>query len=542
MHPADMTNQPAFVGFNAASFFLDGGGERVKAFENTGKSIANQRAPSLSTTNLNDQALNEFSLTSQVHGSATLAELRNYSSLMDQFSHHNFLIWNGKVLRNTPEFQSFRRTYDTDWGPISSLMATLENLMTTYDVKLAIINGQKAADLALCGNPYLHQEEVLSCVSNIEQIRPLLTSFTHDGYSDKLRAVIKIQSVSRQYLAKKKYRHLQRVASSAVTIQSIARMFLQRCKVPTLMSLFHEKMKDKFRMNRDRINAAWRVLDRNVENQKILLIYIPSFSGIEAMRLNVDNYAATQNAHLTCMHQLDNPNIHILYISPLLVGVPEQLYHDKFLQLLGISTLPKRLRFIVPEVAKRLPDHVPLPQMLWYCSATLRKIQSIIRGYSNTMIIPGAVTWVEKRISNFLNVPLLGPEPEVAEKLYSKSVCKQLFVDSNVNFGIGAHDLTSEEDLIICLSKLMASNLEVDRWLLRLNCDEANETLAVIQSVKVSVVPALRAEQAAMVEKNKSAQIWFSKYVQASARKRLVAALQQEISSVVRNLDCYHMS
>ena len=50
----------------------------------------------------------------------TLEELRNYIVLMDQYSLYNFLIYEGRTLRDTPEFESFRRAYQFNWGAISS--------------------------------------------------------------------------------------------------------------------------------------------------------------------------------------------------------------------------------------------------------------------------------------------------------------------------------------------------------------------------------------------------------------------------------------
>ena len=45
-----------------------------------------------------------------------IEQIRGYLDLLDQYSLHNFLIFNGKALTDTPEFSSFKRKYRSFWG------------------------------------------------------------------------------------------------------------------------------------------------------------------------------------------------------------------------------------------------------------------------------------------------------------------------------------------------------------------------------------------------------------------------------------------
>ena len=63
-----------------------------------------------------------------------------------------------------------------------------------------------------------------------------------------------------------------------------------------------------------------------------------------------------------------------------------QAYYDRFLEILGINTLPKRLHFIQPELIKRLPQHLPLGQVLWCSAAAMRKIRQHIK-YCDKVIL-----------------------------------------------------------------------------------------------------------------------------------------------------------
>ena len=84
------------------------------------------------------------------------------------------------------------------------------------------------------------------------------------------------------------------------------------------------------------------------------MIHIPSLSADESLRLGLPHLAAVQNAHICCLYQLLDPAVHLLYVSPCALSGSELAYHDRFLAMLGVSTLPKRLHFVVPELVSQL--------------------------------------------------------------------------------------------------------------------------------------------------------------------------------------------
>ena len=143
----------------------------------------------------------------QTQADAIVDELRNYTTLMDKFSLHNFVIYQGETLKNTPEFQSFRRQYTHEWGAVSYLVAKLEKLLNEFHVKLAIINCPALYELASLNLPLIRKEEILKCISNIDQIKPQLKSSVTNADGDEeltseqqFRAVVKVQSLMRKFL------------------------------------------------------------------------------------------------------------------------------------------------------------------------------------------------------------------------------------------------------------------------------------------------------------------------------------------------------
>jgi len=75
-------------------------------------------------------------------------QARSYNELMDVFSLHQFIIRKGKVLDQTPEFISFKRTYIAQWGSVSYIIHLLEKFLATYQVDLAYIDGKQLVSLA----------------------------------------------------------------------------------------------------------------------------------------------------------------------------------------------------------------------------------------------------------------------------------------------------------------------------------------------------------------------------------------------------------
>jgi hypothetical protein len=96
-------------------------------------------------------------------------EARGYNELLDSFSLHQFIIRRGKTLSDTPEFESFKRKYLNTWGSVMGIVRALEKMLEEFTVPVAYIDGNRVVTLArdLIGPP--GNDELLSCIVNIEQ-------------------------------------------------------------------------------------------------------------------------------------------------------------------------------------------------------------------------------------------------------------------------------------------------------------------------------------------------------------------------------------
>jgi hypothetical protein len=563
----------------------------------------------------------------------TLEELRNYIVLMDQYSLHNFLIYEGKTLKDTPEFQSFQRTYQYKWGSISSIIYQLEEYMNKNDIKLAIVNGPRVYELAKLNMPMLKKPELHSCIANIEQIE-LTTNFGNDlSKKQMIGMVIKIQSLMRTFLAMRKYKRKRKALKSAIMIQSMARYMLERARYRIKLRAKQVEWDEKCRQLQETLALQWKrssfiyynhamstsprlndpnsarntprnqnnhhtasslrhrgmgeipsIVNEDVKNdvaaeidldntipssiprpivpllstaeitssssmpleyslnptlfnQKRLIIVIPSISASPYLRLEYENFAALQNTLISNLYLLADENVHMIYISPFLMSNYQLSYHEKFLSLMGISLLPKRLTVITPEVIERLPSHLSLSQQLWSSSIALNKIRSHIRQLKPSIayIVSSSLSWAEKRISYFLNIPLLGPDVMTAEALSSKSFLKNFFFQSGINYAIGAHDIYSTDELLLAITRLIAANLGIMRWNIRLNNGDYNgESTLQLDVEKIPLILELRTEQFSLLGDKDNTASWFSRPVQLAVRKRILATLSKEFPLKVK--------
>jgi hypothetical protein len=118
---------------------------------------------------------------------------------------------------------------------------------------------------------------------------------------------------------------------------------------------------------------------------------------------------------------------------------------------------------------------------------------------------------------------------------------KSIFMESSVNILIGSHDIYNEVDLYVALSRLIASNIGVGRWLIRLNSDWNNESCMFFDVNKWPLVVDLRSEQNQLIREKGHAAMWLAKEVQSAVRKRVVRALKKDLhhKAVISRRDIY---
>lgn len=477
----------------------------------------------------------------------------------------HFMIYRHTTLSSTEEFKKFRISHLADWVAISGIIRELEDYLRAEGVTLAVIDGDRVQEISksysLTG---VFQEDLISCIISIRS--ELLVPISNEGGQQRPlsedRAASVIQRVTRRNINSRRcsYKILQN--KMAILIQSLVRRLLADHRVNLMMNEARKNVEDRWTSNVEKLKSSWRrtklsdfspssshphdrdndmILPGDKANgQQLniparLLICIPSTSSTERTRLLTDRHQAIQNMHIACMYQLADPNVHILYISPINLSKDEVTRYEMLATMEWDHVFTGdniRFHIIVPELLDKLPAHLSVSQVLWCSFLALKKIKIYISQFSDAVIVPCSLSWAEKCLSHHLNVPLLGPDPTIARTITSRSFVKQIFTNAGADIPVGARDIYTSANFLVALSTLIVSNMETKKWIFRLHDDLNNEHTAYLSVTKLSVTASLRAEMVAIQKSaNSLSGSWHSKENQLEARKKMLRCLRDEISS-----------
>ena len=92
---------------------------------------------------------------------------KSYPQILDEFSLHLFIIRKYVTIEDTPEFQSYKRTYYFEWDNILNIIYQLEKFCERCQFKLITIDGKKAYKLAI-EKETPNDIELAECIYNKE--------------------------------------------------------------------------------------------------------------------------------------------------------------------------------------------------------------------------------------------------------------------------------------------------------------------------------------------------------------------------------------
>lgn len=448
-----------------------------------------------------------------------VTKIRRYIDLVDEYSLHHFLIWQGKAVRDTPDFSSLARTQPM-WSSIERYVTILEKIMAMNAVPLAIIDGKKLAELARFDPEELNGADLCGCIENLEHIHPLLhqTNLTNSDPSFQQRAAVKIQALARRFLKRSDFLLLRHERSAAVKLQCFVRYTRSRRLVIELLAVHRKKAKSKWQEMHASLRTNWA---RWGKSERVLVF----------LQANTD-YSAHDLLASRAPWIVD-PMVHVVYIVPCLPD-PEILeYNEKIFEVAGIGNTANRMTIVVPENIGLFPNHLPLASSLLYSPISLKRIGRFVQG-KPAMILSSQLGWQIKRLALALGAPLLSAEPSVSELLKSQIAMRNIFAAADVSFPIGLHDVFNEEDIMISLSRLIADNLYIRKWVIKIDACRGNCDLAILDTSMLPCMMKLRREKTELERENGgSSGIWHLVDVQLLARARILETLRRYLHRAI---------
>ncbi|XP_067874250.1 IQ motif-containing protein H isoform X2 [Heterodontus francisci] len=361
-------------------------------------------------------------------------------------------IFNGKIDYTAPDILAFKQHYQLSWGHILSFLEYLEKKLREYDVPVAIVEGQKLAKLSVVFelNSRPKWEDLLPVLKNkefVEEIikRPGQQYKGPDGFEI---AATKIQAIWRQYQSRTAYLIVCRQKWAAGVISISWLMRAQRVRVKKTLKQSRQRHLENFRSRAKHLAANWN----RIKASRRTIIHIPS---------------------------LDN-NIDVIYICPLWIGEDVTQYYMKLLGLQEavktgtpekVVDMEDRLKVITPEAASHFPNHhLCLATHLKYSPKTIKRIKNLIEGKA-AYIVGRLLHKDDLAVADMLNVPILGPEPEVAHLYSTKSGGKRIFASACVPVPPGEYDIYNLQQMHEVLIQLILENLEIKLWLFKMDVE-----------------------------------------------------------------------
>lgn len=453
--------------------------------------------------------------------SVVVDRARGFDELMDTFSLHHFIIRRGELLDETPEFVSYHRKYAQQWGPLSSTIAQLRALLAEYAVPLAYVDGKKLAELALDALAARTERELLACLVNAEQVeshmrRPGARYAGGERAAAGRRAATAIQAEWRRMRVARDYARLRARHAASMTIAHWWRCFRERTATRALLA-------DR----RAREQAAWEAMSARfwkewprIRRSRRVIVHVPSLSYSERQRRTLANMDVRQNAQMARLCDVRDPDVEVIYVCPFPLNDDTVSYFVKVLEIGGAAQPARRFRVVVPENYHRFPAHFSLSTLLLYSPRAMRRIANFCRA-KDAYIVPNVVGPDELRLSMRLGVPLFSAEPRVSAIYSSKSGSKRIFQAAQVNVPPGAHDLYDEDDLIGSLAHLVAHNLDVPKWVFKVDDEFGGRGNAHFLTNRLPCYPALLAQY------DNDPHVWAEESVQAAVQDRIATELEQ---------------
>ncbi|NXX27862.1 IQCH protein, partial [Nicator chloris] len=383
------------------------------------------------------------------------------------------LDWDTAVHQRAPGFLALHHHHHSSWGRAVGFLEPTEKLLKDHAVPLATIGGQKlaqiASDLDFKENP--SKSDILSVIKDQSAVEKILNRAGQScrGQGGSAGAAAGMQ---RRCHSPVPGSGLQQWAAGV--IRASWRSWNRLARLRNALREARHRHLENFYSRAKHLAANWN----RIRTSRRTIIHIPSLGYSQHIREHIPDLALQQNLQMGRLCDILDANVDVIYICPLALSEELLQYYHKLLGLQAavrsgnpedMADLQDRFKILTPEAINSFPEHhMCLATVLKYSPRTMQRLQVLLQG-RDAYVVGGVPHLDDLAVADQLQVPLLGSEPAVAQLYSTKSGSKRIFASAGVPTPPGEWDIHSREQLLRALSQLILDNLQVQRWLFKVD-------------------------------------------------------------------------
>uniref|UniRef100_A0A3Q2VTR0 IQ motif containing H n=1 Tax=Haplochromis burtoni TaxID=8153 RepID=A0A3Q2VTR0_HAPBU len=398
---------------------------------------------------------------------------RSPQSLPVDIPRYLFTIRSGQIDPMAADFCHFKQCFVLCWSSVVDVLEALQKLLREFAVPLAKVGGERLVELSHVWDSGWSQR--------------------YKGEGGIEAAAIHIQSSWRRYLARTAYLCHCRRKWAAGTIAISWLMHAQLCRVRKALQARRFSQLENSRSRAQHLAANWK----RIQSFKRTIIHIPSLGYSQRKRLNLRGFDILQNIQMSRLCDIRDENVEVIYICPQHLGNDILDYYTSLLKCDGAtdgadtttaraSSSVRRYIILTPEAVDYFPTHnMCLSTLLKYSPQTLKHIRNLIQG-KHAYIVGGIAHVDDLAVADELGLPILGPEPAIAQHYSTKSGGRRIFVGAEIDVPPGQGDIYSLNQLHETLAELMTQNTDVQRWLFKIDSEDGSHGTAYCDTCHLS--------------------------------------------------------
>ncbi|KRX06754.1 Protein kinase-like domain [Pseudocohnilembus persalinus] len=425
-------------------------------------------------------------------------DVKQYEEVQDNFALHHIMFRKFKLVEETPEFESFKRSYKHCFSAIFHYLKQIEKVAKAYELGLFYVDGKKIVAVSK-QEEKVTLDHLVDCIVNKENLKNYwkIPGRKYNGEQGKLRAILKIQSTIRMFLGRKQFEKYLSFYRKVKKIQNCAKIYLGFKRTKKRIQQKNEQIYQQFQELQARFKEEWGI----IQNKQRIEVHINSFSFDEIKRITMQKQMQRENLQISRIFRLRDPLLTIIYICPFEISQEITEYYYKILELGNVADFRSRLYFITPQNLSAFPSYFSLSKKLLYSPKSLKRIKSLIKN-KTCYLFPGYPSNDDIKLCGCLNMPSLSTDPQIHLSISQKSQSRRIFEKIGVPTATGAIEIYEIEELINTLTILLVSHPKVETWVFKIDNEFAGRGIAYLN---VDSIKGFTEIVSTMKEENKDA-------------------------------------